>query len=407
MSAPGPSTHEPLPLAQALIRCASVTPAASESSGDRTPAGVTRPFNDEGALGVIEAALKPLGFICRRLPFSEPGTPDVDNLYARRGAAAPNFCFAGHTDVVPVGDRAGWSVDPFAATVKDGRLYGRGASDMKGAIAAFVAAAGRFIAETGGKFPGSISLLITGDEEGPSVNGTKKMLAALGHVGEKLDACLVGEPTNPTVLGEMAKIGRRGSLNATLTVHGTQGHSAYPENADNPIPRLMEMLSAIVDAPLDPGSAHFPPSTVAITSIDVGNLAANVIPARATARFNVRFNDRHGGASLEKLLRERLAGVGGKFDFEVSVTGEAFLTPPGRLSAMVIAAVREVTGKTPDLSTSGGTSDARFIKDYCEAVEFGGVNATAHHVDEFIELDELRRLADIYYLILKRFFATA
>lgn len=396
MSAPGPSTHDPLPLAQDLIRCASVTPAASESS---------RPFNDAGALAVLEAALKPLGFVCRRMPFSDVGTPDIDNLYARLGTTGPNFCFAGHTDVVPVGDASGWSVDPFGAVVKDGRLYGRGASDMKGAIAAFVAATARTVAETGGAIPGSISFLITGDEEGPSVNGTKKMLAQLARDGETLDACLVGEPTNPHALGDMAKIGRRGSLNATLTVHGTQGHSAYPENADNPIPRLMKMLAAVADVPLDHGSAHFPPSTTAITSIDVGNPATNVIPARATAKFNIRFNDRHTGTSLEKVLRERCSGAGGTFDLAVSVSGEAFVTPPGRLSEMVAAAVREATGKTPELSTTGGTSDARFIKDYCPVVEFGGVNATSHKVDEFMAVEDLSRLADIYYRVLKRFFA--
>ena len=381
------SKIDPLALARALIRCPSVTP------------------KDAGALGVLEGALTPLGFACRRMPYAETGTPDVDNLYAKLGARAPNFCFAGHTDVVPVGDKSGWTVDPFAAEVRDGRLYGRGASDMKGAIAAFAAAAARFVAENGGQVPGSISLLITGDEEGPSINGTAKVLKSLAAEGEKLDACLVGEPTSPKVFGEMAKIGRRGSLNATLAVHGIQGHSAYPEATDNPIPRLLKMLAAIADVPLDPGAAHFQPSTVAVTSIDVGNPASNVTPARAAARFNVRFNDRHSGASLKKLLGERCQAVGGKFELAMHVTGEPFVVPPGPLSRLVAEAVREVTGREPELSTHGGTSDARFIKNYCPVVEFGGVNATSHKVDEWMALEDLHRLVEIYYLILKRFFA--
>jgi succinyl-diaminopimelate desuccinylase len=392
-------TIDPLELARALIRCPSVTP------------------EDAGALAVLEGALKPLGFSCRRMPYKEAGTPDVDNLFARIGARAPHFCFAGHTDVVPVGDASGWTVDPFAAEVRDGRLYGRGASDMKGAIAAFVAAAARFVAESGGtrasnargasfeNFPGSISLLITGDEEGPSINGTAKMLKTLAAEGVTLDACLVGEPTNPKIFGEMAKIGRRGSLNAQLAVFGIQGHSAYPEATDNPIPRLLKMLAAITDAPLDPGSAHFQPSAVAVTSIDVGNAATNVTPAKASARFNVRFNDRHSGESLKRLLRERCEKIGGKFELAMLVTGEPFVVPPGPLSRLVVEAVREVTGRTPELSTHGGTSDARFIRNYCPVIEFGGVNATSHKVDEWMAIEDIGRLTEIYYLILKRFFA--
>ena len=378
---------DPLALARALIRCPSVTP------------------QDAGALGVLEGALGPLGFVCRRMPYAEAGTPDVDNLHARLGARAPHFCFAGHTDVVPIGDKSGWTVDPFAAEVRDGRLYGRGASDMKGAIAAFAGACARFVAETGGQIPGSISLLITGDEEGPSINGTAKVLKSLAAEGIKFDACLVGEPTSPKVFGEMAKIGRRGSLNATLAVHGIQGHSAYPEATDNPIPRLLQMLAAITEVPLDAGSAHFQPSAVAVTSIDVGNPATNVTPARATARFNIRFNDRHSGESLKKLLAERCQAVGGKFDLALHVTGEPFVVPPGPLSRLVVDAVREITGLAPELGTHGGTSDARFIKDYCPVVEFGGVNATSHKVDEWMALEDLHRLVEIYYLILKRFFA--
>ena len=378
---------DPLELARALIRCPSVTPV------------------DAGALGVLEGALIPLGFKCRRMPYTEAGTPDVDNLYAKVGAGAPNFCFAGHTDVVPVGDKSGWTMDPFAAEVRDGRLWGRGASDMKGAIAAFAAAAARYIGENDGKIPGAISFLVTGDEEGPSINGTAKVLKTLAAEGEKIDACLVGEPTSPKVFGEMAKIGRRGSLNATLAVHGVQGHAAYPEATDNPIPRLLKMLGAIADTPLDSGSAHFQPSAVAITSIDVGNPATNVTPAQAQARFNVRFNDRHSGDSLKKLLAERCRAVGGKFDLSLHVTGEPFVVPPGPLSKLVVDAIREVTGRAPELSTHGGTSDARFIRNYCPVVEFGGVNATSHKVDEWMAVEDLVRLTEIYYLILRRFFA--
>ena len=378
-----------LELARALIRCPSVTPV------------------DAGALAVLEGALKPLGFACRRMPYAESGTPDVDNLYARFGSAAPNFCFAGHTDVVPVGDAKGWTVDPFAALVRDGRLYGRGASDMKGAIAAFVAAAARLIAETNGKIPGSISLMITGDEEGPSINGTAKVLKTLAAEGEKIDVCLVGEPTSPKKFGEMAKIGRRGSLNAAVTVHGVQGHSAYPEATDNPIPRLLRMLAEIADVPLDPGSDHFQPSTVAITSIDVGNPATNVTPAQASAKFNIRFNDRHSGESLKKLLRARCEKIGGRFELSMLVTGEPFVVPPGPLSRLVVDAVREVVGAEPELSTHGGTSDARFIRNYCPVVEFGGVNATSHKVDEWMAIEDLSRLVEIYYLILKRYFSAS
>ncbi len=377
---------DPVELSRALIRCPRVTPI------------------DAGALDVLHKTLAGLGFACHRLPFSAPGTADVDNLYARLGRASPNFCFAGHTDVVPVGDRAQWAVDPFAAEIRDGRLYGRGAADMKGAIAAFVAGCERFVHKAGNRFKGSISLLITGDEEGPAINGTAKALQWMRTQGEAVDACLVGEPTNPKTLGEMIKIGRRGSLNGSLTVYGVQGHSAYPENADNPIPRLMRMLAAINDAPLDGGTAHFQPSTVAITSIDVGNEASNVIPATARARFNIRFNDRHTGDSLKRSIEERLQAVGGRFELALTVTGEAFLTSPGRLSDTVTAAVRAVTGLTPALSTTGGTSDARFIKDYCPVAEFGAINDTAHKVDENIALADIARLAEIYEAVLARYF---
>ncbi len=368
-----------LALAQALIRRRSVTPA------------------DDGALDVVQAALAALGFSCRRMPFSQPGTPDIDNLYAWIGDGRPHLCFAGHTDVVPAGQ--GWTRDPFAAVVEDGRLYGRGAADMKGAIAAFVAAVARHL-RAGGRLAGRISLLITGDEEGPATNGTRRMVETLTAEGETIDACLVGEPSNPSALGEMVKIGRRGSLNAVLTVNGTQGHAAYPELADNPIPRLLAMLTAMTAAPLDHGTDHFQPSTLTLTSVDVGNPATNVIPARAEARFNIRFNDRHSGQGLARHLCQvcaRVQGDGpGTFDLSASISGESFITPPGLLSDHLVAAAEAVTGRRPALSTSGGTSDARFIKDIAAVAEFGLVNRTIHQADEHVTLDDLESLTAIY-----------
>ena len=377
---------EPLALAQELIRCQSVTPA------------------DGGTLDVLQRALESLGFLCTRLPFAEPGTPDIDNLYARLGTAAPNFCFAGHSDVVPVGDRARWTVDPFGASVAGGALYGRGAADMKGAIAAFIAAVAR-VKNGGQKLKGSISLLITGDEEGPSINGTKKMLRALTERGEKFDACLVGEPTNPTKLGEMIKIGRRGSLSGWLKVTGVQGHTAYPHLADNPVPRLLRMLRVMSETTLDDGTVHFQPSNLQITSVDVGNLATNVIPGEARAAFNIRFNDRHTGKSLEAWLRHEFDAVGGAYELTIQVSGEAFLTPPGPLSSLIARAAESVTGLKPELSTTGGTSDARFIKDYCPVAEFGLVNQTMHKVDERVNLADLDGLTCIYQSVLEGFFA--
>ncbi len=375
-----------LELARALIKRPSVTP------------------RDEGALGVLETALKGLGFACERMVFEGDGGERTENLYARLGIASPNFCFAGHTDVVPVGN--GWTAEPFAGDVVNGRLYGRGASDMKSAIAAFVAAAARLT--QGGKPAGSISLLITGDEEGDAINGTVKMLQRLKARGEKLDVCLVGEPTNPTKLGEMIKIGRRGSLTAKLTVHGTQGHSAYPHLADNPIPKLMKLLAAITDKPLDNGSAHFQASTLAITTVDVGNAATNVIPASARAGFNIRFNDLHSGASLIKWLHEKFDAVAkDQYELSARISGESFLTPPGALSTLVADAVKEVTGITPELSTTGGTSDARFIKDACPVCEFGLVGQSMHKADEHCAVADIEKLTDIYHRILARYFAKA
>lgn len=370
-------------LAQALIRCPSVTPA------------------DAGALDVLQAALEPLGFVCHRLRFDDAGGPAIDNLYARLGDAAPNFCFAGHTDVVPAGDPAAWRADPFAGEIRDGQLWGRGAADMKGAIAAFVAAVAGLRA-AGWAPGGSVSLLITGDEEGDAVNGTVKVLQWLEQQGERLDACLVGEPTNPAALGDMMKIGRRGSLTGRLTVYGTQGHAAYPHLADNPLPRLARMVSAISEEPLDHGAEHFDASTIAVTGIDTGNSASNVIPAQGRAMFNIRFNDLHTPASVEAWLRERFDRVGGRYDLSISVSGVSFLTPPGALSAAIADAAEEVTGRRPAFSTSGGTSDARFIKDYCPVVEFGLVGQTMHKVDERIALADLGGLTAIYRAVLQR-----
>lgn len=374
-----------LDLARDLIRCDSVTP------------------KDGGMLDRLQAALESLGFRCTRLPFSEPGTPDIDNLYARLGTDAPHFCFAGHSDVVPVGNRAGWTVDPLGAVIENGYLYGRGAADMKGAIACFVAAVARLLKQRG-RVPGSISLLITGDEEGPSVNGTRKMLRWIAQQGETIDACLVGEPTNPTRLGEMIKIGRRGSVTGRLRVTGAQGHVAYPHLADNPFPRLLRMLAALTSRKLDDGTPHFQPSNLEITTIDTGNAATNVIPAEVHATFNIRFNDLHTADSLVAWAKQTCADVGGAHDLRFEITGEAFLTPPGPLSNLIATAVRERLGAEPELSTTGGTSDARFIKDYAPVVEFGGVGQTMHKVDERMAVSDIAALTDIYQSILDRYF---
>ncbi len=356
---------DPVGLAQALVRCPSVTPA------------------EAGALDLLQQTLEGLGFRCWRLPFQAPETARVDNLYARWGDGAGRAIgFAGHSDVVPVGDVVGWTSDPFGGVICDGRLIGRGAADMKAAIACFIADAERFLARRAAAFDGRIALIITGDEEGPSVNGTKPMLAWMKDRGERLGACIVGEPTSQATLGDMIKIGRRGSMTGRLTVHGVQGHSAYPHLADNPVHRLIRMLDALTRDPLDAGTAHFQPSTLQVTSIDVGNPASNLIPAAAHALFNIRFNDAHSSESLRRWLSERLDGVGGRYELQIDVSGESFLTPPGRLSEILASAVEEVTGRRPELSTTGGTSDARFIKDHCPVAEFGMVGRSMHKVDE-------------------------
>jgi len=382
--------YDPLEIAKELIRCPSVTP------------------EDAGALSVLEKWLKPLGFTCERMRFSAEGTPDVDNLYARLGTGSPHFCFAGHTDVVPVGDAEAWTADPFAGDIRDGMLVGRGAADMKGSIASFVAAASRLVQDRK-LADGSISLLITGDEEGPSVNGTVKMLQALKARGETFDHCLVGEPTSADRLGDMVKIGRRGSINGWLTVYGTQGHVAYPHQADNPIPRLIEMLRRLNARELDKGNDHFQPSNFEVTTIDTGNTATNVIPGAVRAVMNIRFNDEHTGASLDQWMRSVFDQVsqemGGRYTFETKISGEAFITEPGDFSALIADAIEKVTGITPDLSTTGGTSDARFIRAYAPVVEFGFRNATMHKVDEQVPADDFAKLADIYEAILRGYFA--
>ncbi len=392
MAPPNTGPPDALDLARRLIRCPSVTPA------------------EGGALDSLEEVLGGLGFTCHRLPFSEPGTADVDNLYARLGAGGRNFCFAGHTDVVPVGDAKAWRFDPFGADVVDGILYGRGAVDMKGAIACFVAAAAGFLGTRSGGFDGSISLLITGDEEAEAINGTPKMLAWLVERGETLDACLVGEPTSNKNLADMIKIGRRGSLNGRLTVTGTQGHTAYPQLADNPLHHLVRMLDAVASDPLDAGNAHFPPSGLQITTIDVGNKVGNVIPAEARAALNVRFNDEHDSAAIEAWLRRHFdaaldSSAGARYELAVRVSGESFLCPPGPLSDLLGRAVEATLGRAPEFGTTGGTSDARFIKDHCPIAELGLLNATAHKVDEHVSLDDLRGLEAVYGAVLDGYFA--
>lgn len=377
--------HDPISLAQALIRQQTVNPC------------------HDGAQDVLAEALESLGFRTKRYPFD-----GVDNLYARLGGAAPNLCFAGHTDVVPVGDAAGWTVDPFGAEIRDGVMYGRGTSDMKGAIAAFVSAAARYI-DDHGMPDGSISLLITGDEEGPGLHGTRRLLPAVIADGEVLDHCIVGEPTSEDRIADIVKNGRRGSLNAVLKVVGKQGHAAYPEKSANPMPVLLDALQKLRDLKLDNGSPGFQPSNLEITTIDVGNAAHNVIPAQATAKFNIRFNPNHTGADLMARLSQLIgAGRDGvTLSLDMRVTGEAFYTKPGKLTDLIVNAVEAETGRKPDLTTGGGTSDARYIKDVCPVAELGVRNEMAHKVDENIPVDEIETLCRIYYRLLAGYFAAA
>jgi len=376
---------DPIPLAQAMIRCRSVTPA------------------DDGALDVVQLALEPLGFICTRLVYG-PDDYRVDNLFARRGSAAPHFCYAGHTDVVPPGDVAAWSDDPFSGIVRDGLLYGRGACDMKGGIAAFIAGLTDYLAAKP-NHPGSISLLITGDEEARSVDGTARVLEWMRAQGQVPDMALVGEPTSRKALGDTIKIGRRGSLTARIAVQGKQGHSAYPALADNPIHRLVAALGPLLAAPLDNGSEFFPPTTLQVTGFDVGNTAANVIPAVARAMLNIRFNDLHTSAALTERLHAALRAAGCTYDMQADCSGESFLTRPGPFVDALSRAVARSTGVEPALDTGGGTSDARFIARFCPVAELGGVGATMHQVDERVPVEELRGLGVRYRAVLEEMLA--
>ena len=377
---------DPVALTAALIRCPSVTP------------------EDGGAMAILEELLGTAGFECHR---ADRG--GVANLFARWGKKGANrsFGFNGHVDVVPVGDLAAWTQDPFGAAVIDGWMFGRGATDMKSGVAAFAAAAVDFVRDT--PPDGAVILTITGDEEGPSVDGTVALLDWMAKQGERMTACLVGEPTCPKALGDMMKIGRRGSLTAWITAHGVQGHSAYPHRARNPMSALVRLLAALEAEPLDQGTAHFDASTLAITTIDCGNPATNVIPAKGTATVNIRFNDSHSGASLTAWLQEKADAVaaetGVRFDLRVSISGESFLTPPGAFTNLVAKAVQAETGVVPEASTSGGTSDARFVKDHCPVVEFGLVGQTMHQVDERVEVAQIVRLKAIYTRILQDYFA--
>lgn len=382
---------DPLSIARALIRCPSVTP------------------EEGGALTYLQGLLEQAGFTCHRLPFSGRDTPDVDNLFARIGTQGPHLCFAGHTDVVPPGDEASWKHPPFAGETKDGFLYGRGACDMKGGIASFTAAALRYTAEKDGTLPGSISFLITGDEEGPAVNGTVKVLEWMAANGHTPDHCIVGEPTCPDMLGEMIKIGRRGSLNGVLSVVGKQGHVAYPQLANNPVTGLAAAVQAFLAQPLDKGNASFAPSNLEVTAIETSSGAVNVIPSSVTAKFNIRFNPEQTAEELKDLLRgqaaDALDGTGLDFDLTFSSPhADSFLAGPGPLIDLMVASVQDATGRTPELSTAGGTSDARFIKDHCPVIEFGHVNETIHQRNERVLVADLETLAGIYSDFIGRYF---
>ena len=377
---------DPIPIARSLIRRRSVTPT------------------DDGALDILANALTSLGFEIHDLTFDGDGGAPVRNIYARLGTDAPHFCYAGHTDVVPPGDEEDWRHPPFEGTVDQEKLWGRGAADMKGSIAAFVAALGRLLEH---KSPqGSISLMITGDEEADAINGTRKILEWLEQSGEKIDHCLVGEPTSVARLGDMMKVGRRGSINCWLTVFGTQGHVAYPHRAQNPIPSLMRKLLCLSDTPLDEGYERFQPSSLQVTQIEIGNPAHNVIPAKATARFNIRFNPNWTGTTIQKWIRDQISAAADdlEYDLKCIVSGEAFLTQDPAFVSLIEQAVFDVTGQTPEASTSGGTSDARFIKDVAPVVEFGLVGESMHKTDEHAAIADINLLSRTYELILERYF---
>lgn len=379
-------TIDPLQLTKDLIACPSVTP------------------EDAGAQSVLKDALEGLGFTCYALPFSDESGETVQNLFAILGDSGPHLCFAGHTDVVPAGDEAAWASAPFQPTVRDGRLYGRGASDMKGSDAAFVAAVSRFVAQHGAPKQGRISLLITGDEEARAVNGTVKVLQWMEENSFVPDVALVGEPTNPAHLGQEIKIGRRGSLSGAITVTGKQGHVAYQHLADNPLPELARVVSALSAHEFDQGNTYFAPTNLEFTTIDVGNEVGNVIPAQGQARFNIRFNSQWSGAALQARVQEVISSVSEKAEVTFHLSSESFLNEPSDWSACVQQAVADITGQQADFTTTGGSSDARFVTLYCPVVEFGGVNESIHQVDENITLDVLEDLTRVYNRVLERYF---
>lgn len=389
MSAAHPT--DALSIARALVECPSVTPS------------------EAGALACLAGLLTEAGFAVHRPVFGEPGQPDVENLFARIGSGSPCLVFAGHTDVVPPGAVESWTYPPFSATVAEGRLYGRGAEDMKGGVAASVAAVLGYLRDNGSPAKGSIAFLITGDEEGPAVNGTVKLLRWAKERGEPMDHCILAEPTNVEALGDMIKIGRRGSLTGHIVVHGKQGHVAYPDRAVNPIHGITRLVSGLLAHPLDGGTAYFAPSNLEMTTLDVGNPTSNVVPNEARATFNIRFNDHWTPESLEAEIRARLTAAAGNavaFTAMFNPTNAvAFVTKPGDFVTLFADAVTSVTGLTPKLSTTGGTSDARFIKDYCPVLEFGLVGRTMHQIDENIAIADLDRLAAIYTEMLKRYFS--
>lgn len=383
------AAHDPVTILQDLIRCPSVTP------------------HEGGAITYLNNLLKDAGFACHRLVFKDNNTPDIDNLFARFGTSGRHLCFAGHTDVVPQGDETLWSHPPFAAEIRDGKIYGRGATDMKGSVAAFATAAMDYIRENP-KMKGSISFLITGDEEGPAINGTVKVLEWMKKQGHVPDDCLVGEPSCADQLGDTIKIGRRGSMSFAVTVDGKQGHAAYPHKADNPVPKLARLIDRISTTKLDDGNAHFDPSTLAVTSFDVGNPATNVIPSKAVAKFNIRYSTEHDFLSLKAWVNQHVAAVktelGGMWTVASSEGAEAFITQPGAFVDLVQKAVQSETGILPKLSTSGGTSDARFVKDYCPVLEFGPTNASIHQTNENIDIEELKATTRIYWRVIEDYF---
>ena len=378
-------TANPIELTKTLINCRSVTP------------------ENDGAIEQVSHWLEEIGFKSEILNFEEEGTASIKNLWSKMGSKGPTICFAGHTDVVPTGNIDEWSSDPFDANEVNDKIIGRGAADMKGSIASFISATSRFVKEHP-DFPGSIGFIITGDEEGCAINGTKKILTWMKSNNISFDDCIVGEPTNPNSLGEMIKIGRRGSVNGVITVKGVQGHVAYPHLADNPIPKLIKILENLINQKLDDGTEHFQPSNIEITSIDIGNKATNVIPKEASANFNIRYNDIFDREKIEEEVHNRIRSLNYDYSIKFEHSGDSFLTSPGKLTKNLSKIIEDQTGNTPELSTSGGTSDARFIKDYGNVVEFGLIGATMHKVDESASIKDIKNLTEIYYQLLKKYF---